>query len=178
MNSKKISLIVGLLIPVLMVIVVAASIYLPRLFAQPPTINFLYLGGANYYDFYGDQEYRVENNVLVRHVTDASSSPFYQPSRGEPMFYLYDVHKDQARTVSFDEASRLKLDSSPTSADGFTIVRGGQGGGGFFPFFFFEGSGGDYYARYLSGHGTTRKLNLGTGGTFGDNFRFLGWISQ
>ena len=57
------SLVIALAIPLLMIALIAASIYLPGLFAPPPAFNFLYVTGD---DYYGEPTYVVENGVLTK----------------------------------------------------------------------------------------------------------------
>jgi len=61
MESKKnVSLIVGIAIPILMICLIAVSIYLPLLFAPAPQFNFLYVAGDSY------SHYGVKNGSLVK----------------------------------------------------------------------------------------------------------------
>jgi hypothetical protein len=46
--KKNLPLTIGLSIPVLMIVFIAASIYLPRLSATQPQFSFLYTSGNNY----------------------------------------------------------------------------------------------------------------------------------
>ena len=64
MNRKQdLSLIIGIAIPFLMILVVAASIYLPGLFAPAPTCRFLYAAGDDYYQ---GSQYVVERGRLAK----------------------------------------------------------------------------------------------------------------
>ncbi len=60
--KKNIPLIVGIAIPLVMIILVGASIYIPRLYVKPQT-NFLYQTGG---DYYTSREYVVDNGTLVK----------------------------------------------------------------------------------------------------------------
>jgi len=169
--KKNITLIVGISIPILMIVFVAASIYLPGLFIKP-NVNFLYAYGDEYYS---QERFTVQNGKLVkREVPRYESQSYYQPPREESKLFLHDVVKNESREVSFEEAQRLNLDSGTKSSDGFEVINGYQGGG-FFPFF--GGSGSDYNTRYLKGHNVSKKINLQQRGeSYYYDFRFLGWI--
>jgi len=173
--KKNITLLVGMSIPILMILFVAGSIYLPGLFIQPK-FNFLYVSGADSY--YSKYQYSVQNGKLVRSEIQRLENQIYQPPR-EVKLYIYDVAKNESKEISFEEAQNLNLDSSIISPDGFEIVYGSRGEG-FFPFFFLSER--DYNTLYLKGHNVSKKLNLQLSGSYYnyynyyDNFRFIGWI--
>lgn len=172
--KKNISLVLGISIPILMILFVAGSIYLPRLFAPQPKFDFLYASGEDYY--YGSaQQYSVQNGRVIKNEIKLSEKGKDIPlPRVEPKFFVYDVMKNESREIFFDDAQKLNLDSRAQSPDGFEIVYGSRGDG-FFPFF----SGTDYNARYLKGHAVSTKLNLQQSGPYyNNNFRFLGWIKN
>ncbi|MDE2439283.1 MAG: hypothetical protein KGN01_07890 [Patescibacteria group bacterium] len=168
--KKNITLIVGISIPVLMILFVAASIYLPGLFVQPK-YNFLYVSGDDYY-YYNQYQYSVQNGKLVRNEITRPEGQTYPPQR-DVKLYVYDVAKNESKEISFAEAQNLNLDSSNVSPDGFEVTYGSRGDG-FFPFFFYSGT--DYNNRYLKGHNVSKKLNLQLSGSYYNNFRFIGWI--
>ena len=88
MDAKKnIPLILGLSIPILMILFVAGSIYLPGLFVQPK-FNFLYAMGDDYY--YG-RHYSVQNGRLIKNEVEY---PEYVGNRTESSLYIYDVVKN------------------------------------------------------------------------------------
>jgi hypothetical protein len=170
MIKKNITLALGIAIPILMILFVAGSIYLPGIFIKP-RVNFLYVSGDGYY--YNQQQYSVQNEKLVKNeITQIENYSNNQPKIAAKLF-IYDVAMNTGKEVSFDEAQKLNLDSNNISPDDFEIAQGGAGGG-VFPFFFYSGS--DYNTRYLTGHNISKKLNIQTGGSYYDNFRFLGWI--
>jgi hypothetical protein len=154
-------LIIGILIPVVMVILVSLSIYLPRLFAKPE-FSFIYTTGSSYDAKYS---YTIESGKLVR--TELENR--YGTRDVENNIYMYDAKGKEVKQISFEDAQKLTLDSSSKSPDGFEVVRG-NGGGGVFPFFFFDSSGNQYVLR---GKGATINLNLPI--DYYD-LNFLGWI--
>ncbi len=169
--KQNISLIIGIAIPVLMIVLVAASIYLPGLFSPAPKVNFLYVIGDDYYQ---GQQYTVENGKLTKR--EVKYPEHYTP--GVVRLFIHDVATNQSREVSFAEAQQLPLDANAKSPDGFEVVYGSRGDG-IFPLFFFHSE--DYNTVYLKGHNTSKKLDLQaptTGGYYyyNNRFRFLGWI--
>lgn len=172
--KKNITLILGISIPILMILFVAGSIYLPGLFIQP-RFNFLYVSGDDYYYYNNEQQYSVQNDRLIKNEIKQPENGNYNPPRGEVKLFIYDVVKNESKQVSFDEAQKLNLDSNNISPDGFEVVYGSRGDG-IFPFFFYSGT--DYNARYLKGHNVSKKLNIQLSGSYYYNFRFLGWIKN
>ena len=171
MNPKKdISLIIGIAIPILMIVLVAASIYLPSLFSPPPRFNFLYVTDDGYYQ---GQQYVVERGTLVKQGV-------IYPERYTPRaarLFVHDVVKNESKEISFEDAQRLHLDPSGKSPDGFEVVYGSREDG-IFPLFFFTST--DYNTIYMKGHNASRKLDLPSktaeGYYYNSRFRFLGWI--
>lgn len=159
--KKNIPLILGLSIPVLMILFVAGSIYLPGLFAQPE-FDFLYATGDDYrYNRY----YSVQNGNLIRHEVT-------YPARAEPRLYLHDISKNESKEISFSEAQELTLNPDLKSPDGFEIDCGRRTQD---IFFIFAYSRRDCSTRFIMGHNTSRKLNVQLSGT---RFQFLGWVIE
>ena len=170
---KNASIIVGISIPIVMILFVACSIYLPALFIQPK-YNFLYMNNSEYYGDYG-WKYDVQDDRLVRKVVNHSysyESPIYSMS-DEPGLYIYDVAKNDSTKVTFTEADQLDLSPQDLSPDGFKVLQGNGSGGGFFPFF---NSNNDYSTYYLNGNNVNKKLNIQLSGNDTYSFRFLGWV--
>ena len=171
-NKQKLPLYIALAVPVLMIFLVAAFIYLPG-FGKKPKVNFLYMTGNNVYDYgYGSVGYQISNGRLVYNppAPPIPNQPNY-PATGDVHFYVYDVAGNQAKEVSLAEAEGYNLDSTNTSPDGYTVSQGNGGGGDFF-----GGGGGDYNSWFIKGNNRAVKLNLKLTGTQYSNFRFLGWV--
>lgn len=174
MKKNNIPLILGMLIPVFMIIFVAVSIYLPALFTQPK-YDFLYAAGGDYYLL---NSYAVQNSKLIKNEVNYPAN--YLNSSGlpkaEPKLYVYDMAKNVSREVSFEEAQRLKLNSENISPDGFEVVSGTEDFSIFSIFF----SRGDFYgAKYIRGHGISKRLNLHKENDYWyHNIRFIGWLIQ
>lgn len=172
MQKNNVSLYIALAIPVVMVAVLALAIYGPKAVASPPQYDFVYSrGDSRYYPYsfeYAVREGRVEQEPVPTPPDAKLAAP------REPRLYLYDVSEERERELSLTEVQALRLDTASTSADGFTLERGGRGGG-VFPFFFDSG---DYNSLYLSKGSYNVKLNIGQGDFRydGQDLRFLGWI--
>ena len=172
--KKNITLVLGISIPILMILFVAGSIYLPGLFIKPH-FNFLYASGDDSYYYYNNgYQYSVQDDKLIKNEIKQPENQNYTPPRVEPKLYLYDITKNEAKEISFADAQNLNLDSNTKSPDDFEVVYGSRDEG-FFPFFW--GAGTDYNSRYLKGHNVSKKINLQlNGGSYYNNFRFIGWI--
>lgn len=169
--EKNIPLILGLSIPILMILFVAGSIYLPGLFVQPvqPKFNFLYAIGNDYY--YG-RHYSVQNSRLIKNEVEYPE--YYKGNRTEPRLYIHDVVKNESKEISFEEAQNLTLNSNFQSPDGFEIdcERRAQ-----VIFFIFIDSSRDCSTRFIKGHNASKKLNLQLSGNY-YRFQLLGWIIE
>lgn len=187
MNTRNnIPLFVGLALPLLMILFVAGSIYLPRMGESvSPQYDFLYMtqGNANspvpekYY-------YAVDNGKITRQEVawgQENYNPSFPKQTGRPIdtmaLHIYDTKQDTIREISFEDAEKLALDPRMISSDGFEITQQ-HGNGGIFTDIF--GGNRDYGAWYIAGHGAGSKLNLENkvGEYYYGNFRFLGWIIQ
>ncbi len=169
-NKENIPLIIGIALPLLMIVFVAASIYVPRWFTDPPQYDFLY-SNADYYRL--DYDYEVVDGRLIKIYSatdrDISESDLLIIEE-EAVFYLHDLSENESEKISFDLASDLILDDSKESPDGYKIERGS--GGGMF-------GNNNYNKLYIKGNGSSRKLDLerGTGYRYYD-FNFIGWITE
>lgn len=172
MNKRNLPLIIALSIPFLMIVLVAAFIYLPGS-GQKPQHNFLYATGNNY--AYGYENlYAVRNGQLEENTFPQPDPNFPKPiypKPGDVQLYIYDVASGQSTEITFEQAKQLQLDPSNMSPDGFEVVSGNFNGGLFF------GGAGDSNHQYLRGHNRSRQLNLKLSGPYSySNFQFLGWI--
>ena len=165
-KRKNIPLIVALSIPVLMIVLIAISIYVPALFIKP-TVNFVYSTGG---DYCYQNRYSVKSGKIVENEIkkpeDNNSCRNYREAR---LFY-YDVQHNMSREISMDEAVKLAVDDSIKSTDGFEVVSGS----GSSDIFFFSGS--SYYDKYLKKGAYNRRLNIvGPTSSYYD-FKFIGWV--
>lgn len=169
--QKNVSLIIGLSIPFLMIVLVAASITLPEFFAPKPQVNFLYVTGDDYYQGHA---YVVDGGRLVKR--EVKYPEHYAP--GVTRLFVHDVSANVSKEASFEEAQQLRLDSNSKSPDGYEVVYG-NAEYGFFPLFF-SGTR-DYNSLYLKGHSASKRLNLQLPSDSRNYYsrnraRFLGWI--
>ncbi len=169
---KNMVLWVALAIPVLMILFVAAAIYIPQRGITAPQYNFVY-ALRNYSDGY---EYTVVDGKLTRReISDPNTiKPTPAETRFAPTrFFLYDVTHSTSQELAFEEAQKLTLDNNVTSPDGYEMKRGGEGGG-VFPFFFSEGN---YNTQYLVKGNRAIKLELKEiGEPYYYNQSFFGWV--
>ncbi len=170
--KDNISLIIGIAIPILMIVLVALSIYLPAIFSPQPQFNFLYVTGD---DYYKGKQYVVESGKLIER--EVKYPQHYTP--GIVRLLIHNVATDESKEISFEETQQLSLDANSKSPDGWEVVYGNRDYG-VFPLFFSGGT--DYNSMYLKGHNTSKKLNLQSSADNRYHYyrraRFLGWIRQ
>ncbi len=170
-KNENIPLVIGILIPILMIVFVAVSIYLPTIFVHPKG-SFLYAVGGDYYS----NVYSAQNGKLIKN--EAKYPPNFSGVKTEPKLYVYNIEKDAAREISFEEAQKIDLNPSSVSPDGFEITSGSNDYSIFSIFF----SRGDHYgSKYVQGRGISKRLNLTNEDNrwyYYHNFHFIGWIKE
>lgn len=171
-DAKSYPLIVGLAIPVLMVIFIAASVLLPRLFAPPPRYDFIYsmADGHN-----PEVEYAVQNGKIESRDLRRSDSNQHRSNYASVKLYRHSVKENKSMGISLEESQKLTLSEATQSPDNYEVVPGSQGSS----FLFFYSSNTDYSRMYLKGYGIGRELNLIGGRNFYyaySNIRFVGWV--
>lgn len=170
--KKNTTFIIGISIPILMILFVAGSIYIPSLLIKPG-YSFVYTISDNY-DYYNDyKEYSIENGKLLKRELseiEKVEKKNYNPSRIESKLYFHDIIKNESTEISLDKAQNFNLDPNIKSPDGFEVLGASQGGGLF-------SVSTDYNAKYIKGHGLSKKLNIETAeNIYNSSSRFLGWI--
>lgn len=177
--KKNIIVILAFLLPLLLILGLTASVYLPSLFLSTK-YDFIYATcdrGSDYY--YSDSNcgaylnglYTVQNGKLIKQyvvLTDANKNY-------SPRIFLHDTQANAGREISLEDAQRLTLDSLITSPDGVTVGSYYERGQDFFPFF---GSS-SQYGHYLMKGRSRSRLNLVNENEsyyYRDNFKFLGWV--
>lgn len=163
--KKNITFILALLVPLLMILLIVASIYLPRIFIDPPQYDFLYSVNNNSID----GKYFIENGKIVEREQVIEEDEKYRYPIGDSKLFFYDIEKNKSREISFEEALSFNLDSRIISPDGFEVVYGERISG-----LFFSSSGLD--SLYIKGHGLSQKLNLGINYSYYYGFKFIGWV--
>ncbi|HOW35104.1 MAG TPA: hypothetical protein PL155_01635 [Candidatus Omnitrophota bacterium] len=173
-TKKNIPLIVGLLIPVLMILFVAASIYLPGLFVQPK-VSFIFSYGG---DYYSRSQYDILNGRITlksANYPKKESNQWSEPRR-ESKLYLYDVIRNKSVEISLEEAQKFFLDPSVKSPDGFEITRGEHG---FSIFEILTTHGGRWDSSFITGHNVSKRLNLPYKDRYYSRYLdFIGWIIE
>ena len=157
----------GLAIPIIMVVLVVLSAYLPALFIKPQ-YDFLYAISNSY----ANDHYIVSGEKLVDNKNYEEKNIASNVILPETHLFIYDIEKDEAREISFEEAEEFILDRSSKSADGFEIENGRSRGG-----LFFSGYN-NYSEKFLVSNFTSKKLNIELNYNINSSsyFRFLGWI--
>jgi hypothetical protein len=187
--KKNWSLIVGVAIPILMIILVALSIYVPVLFAKPTT-KFLYYT-SDTYDYYYNDRYAVENGklVLIPYKQRDTVEDTRFPSVKDPEvsleipkavlhLFVYDPVANASQEITFEEGQKLRLESRVESPEGYTLSQGSYGGD---IFDLFGGGYHDYNTWYLQKGTVNKKITLeqsASGYRYYNNIQFLGWIIQ
>lgn len=166
--KKNITLILAIFLPLLMILLIVASIYLPRIFIDPPQYDFLYSVVRNYY--VGGGKYFVENGKIVEREQRTEEDEKYGYIVEDSKLFFHDIEKNESREVSFEEALSFNLDSRIISPDGFEVVYGERVSSVFFP------RGLDVF--YIKGHGLSQKLNLQINYSDYHGFKFIGWIKN
>ncbi len=183
-NTSNISLIVGLAIPVVMVIAIAAAVLLPGRNLNPTT-DFIYATGSypTYTTRNGDQitqhDIGIQNNQLVDTVQTYRAPDTYPSYPGEkeslPQLFLHNTKENTNTEITFEEAKNLSLSPERKSPDGFTVSFGKRSYG-VFPFFF-DGGSSDYEHAYLSNQTASKEIAI-LGGNARDmySFQLVGWV--
>ncbi len=196
MNKLKenITLIIGLAIPVLMMLIIMAVVYVPAWLhpTPPPTQDFVYgvgdnivftpsTGGMSYPYPYKGVWSKYHYQVIAGKLTKVDAGPLPEGYEKmptidqEPKFYVYHVVTKQSEPLTFAEASVLTLDTSARSSDGFTVVRGSTRGGQFFPFFYDGRS--DYNKIHLQKQNYNEDITLNLPESYYQDF-FIAWVTK
>lgn len=183
-TSSNISLIVGLAIPVVMILAIAAAVLLPGR-SLNPTTDFVYAIGS--YPFYitrsGDTVTQHDLSIRDAKLTESTqtSQAAGYPSdafvrEAAPRFFLHNTKEDTNKELSLEEVKNLSLSGERKSPDGFTVSFGRRSYG-VFPFFFDSGS--DMEHAYLSNQTASKEISIVT-----DNaqdmyqFQLVGWVLE
>src|SRR3989344_243980 len=166
-KASNISLIVGLAIPVVMVLAIAAAVLLPGRNINPTT-DFIYATGSytSYTTRNGDtvtqHDLTVKNGVLTDTEQSYRAANNYPPYPYEkeslPHIYLQNTQENTNRELTLEQAKKFKLSSETTSPDGFTVSFGRRSYG-VFPFFFDGGPDNSEHA-YLSNQTASKEISL------------------
>jgi hypothetical protein len=184
--KKNLPLVIGLAIPLLMIVFVAVSIYVPSLFAKPE-YSFVYAVKDNY-DMYGDN-YSVENGTIVKKNVPypTSTDPYYDrypaPKVPETKSYLFmfDINTKTAKELSFEDAKKLSLIETKNSPDGYELEQGSTDNGVFEIFGGYSASPDWFLRKGAMNKRITLQFPPSTDTRYyyyNSNFQFLGWIKK
>ena len=166
MKKKDLSLIFGVSIPLLMIIFVAFSIYVPKILAEDPQYDFLYYVTEGKYNSDKNESYYTVRKGLINFVDNNPQENFQEKS----IILRHDVSENKSFEVSFDEIRFLELQPTYQSPDGYELV---------------DSYGGDvlyfdvgYDELFLKGYNVTTKMNIFNTNIYFNQFNFLGWIHE
>ncbi len=188
--KKNFAILLAFLLPIILIVAVALSVYLPSLFIST-SYNFIYTSctdGTNYYYYncngYLEKRYAVVNGKLVvnnidpNQDSDNDTIPDIKENYTARIF-LHDTKSNVSREISLEEAQALTLNGLLTSPDGVTVSSDYDyyNRGDFFIFPFSGGS--SSYGYYLTKGKSKSRLNLINNNDRyynNNNFDFLGWV--
>ncbi len=184
---KNLILLVAFSLPILLIVLIALSAYIPSLFVST-NYNFVYAvctgSSGNYYpyrcDEYLQKRYSVVSGQLVVNEVDVTID---SDNDGVPDFtedytarlFLHDTETNESREIPLEEAQSLSLNELITSPDGVSVTSAYDSGTDFLLVF----NGGSAYGYYLVKGNAKRSLNLLNGDSrysYQDNFKFIGWV--
>ena len=190
--KKHLTLIIGIALPVIIIAIVAVSVYLPSKFLKTD-YNFVYAtcgdGSSTYY--YSDYRYYCDRGYLdVRYSVEDGKLVYNAPKAGADLnkngvedkdekvtvrFFLHDTLKDESKEITFEDAQKFDYSGLLTSPDGVAVTSGYESNPDVFPFFY---SGGSQYKYYLTKGSKKKEVNmvLGTEGYYSGGFKFVGWV--
>lgn len=181
--KKNFTLLLAFALPILLIIVVVITTYLPSLFIKT-NYDFVYLTcseNGNYYMYncgsYLQKKYSVVNDAIVVNkidTTQEANKDFKDGVYSERIF-LHDTETNESREISLKDAQALKLSNLLTSPDGITVSSDYDRVGG--DFFLFGGY--SSYGHYLTKGKSKLRINLindSTQNYYNNNFQFLGWV--
>lgn len=165
-SSSRISLIIGLALPAIMVGIIAALVFLPSKTLHPG-YDFIYVVGPypSYVTRTGDtttqHDITITNGKLSHTVTNYNGRDGYAPYPHEknivPRFFIHHTRTDTNEEIAIEELSKLALSPEKKSPDGFTLTFGKQSYG-VFPFFFNGDT--DREHAYLSTERASKEITL------------------
>ena len=156
------SIILAFTLPILLIIGVALSVYIPSLFIST-NYDFIYTACEyknSYRSYCNNDLYSVENGRIVEKevVSEDDTSPkkvVIQEERSYRLF-LHDTEKNESREITLEEAKNYELSGLLTSPDGINFSSSYDRNS---DIFFLFGSGSSY-GHYLTKGNAKKKLNL------------------
>lgn len=168
-------LIVG--VPILFVVIVAIMVYLPSSLAKPQH-DLVYMSNGNYYysssENFFVQDEKIQAHVLPADVPQKLANENLEKHKERELkdirtaqFFIFNVETKTVESISFKEASELRIKPSSLSPDGYEFTRSRRTGN-IFSFFF---SGSNYGGYVLKKGLATVKLPINN-----QRVKFMGWI--
>jgi len=171
MKKENIPLYIGLALPIILIIIIAAVIYIPR-FLVDPQYDFIYFE-ENWNSRFSTTEcteYEISEGRFKRigEIEEHLQETCYSDGA---LFYIYDVSEKESREISIDEVESLEIAKGYTSPDGFIFLRKYSNMG------IFEIFGGTHEVKwYLEKDGVRLPLNLEEKVSLYSEPQFIGWI--
>jgi len=179
--KKNITVLLAFLLPILLVLGLAISVFLPGLFLSTQ-YNFVYatcdigLGDYRYYPDYPpnctaylNSLYKVEKTKLVIQAIVSANGRYI------PHLFIHDTTNNESREITFAEANDLRLSGLLTSPDGVSVDSGYDRGDRFFMFDMMS-SNHDFYLTKGREHHRLNLINSNGRYDSYNNFKFIGWV--
>lgn len=106
-------------VPVGIVFVIVAFLYVPRMLANP-SYDFIYCTGHTC-----DNQYTVSSSGEINTPEGSIGRYSYDPSS----LRYFDIEDDASRPITIDDAKNYRLSAKSKSPDGYTLERHTQSGG-------------------------------------------------
>lgn len=152
-------------IPIAIALFAAAVVYIPQLMANPK-YDFVY---SLCNDYTCKDSFTVDGGQVSK---DTSSAPHQDYYAKAATIHYYNSSSDSTKSLSLDEAKKLRLSTVSKSADGYTLTRDETESG----FLFW----GDYDAGwYLKNGAKKKKIVLSNNDSYySQDVKFLGWVEK
>lgn len=148
-------------VPLGILLITAAAIYVPRLLANPQT-DFVYTTCESYAC---RSSFEVNGTGNISEVSISRSHNDYTAS-----LHYYDASDNSTKKITLDEARRYTLDTTSRSPDGYALVRESQDTG----FLFWS----DHDTGWYLENGAIKKPVdiVGIDSYYSQDVKFLGWV--
>ncbi len=172
---NNIPLLVGIALPIIIIVAVAAFIFLPSISIKPAH-DFLYTNERDQYNynviFKNDYDV-VDKKLVLKPRTLPTIEPTYpRVIEDAPRLYRYEVKTNTAHEIPFKDAALLSLVPGPSSPDGYTVEYR-YGHDGIFELF---GSNNSNRGYFMTKGGAGKRLKLNDTNYYSDEIKLVGWI--
>jgi hypothetical protein len=172
-------LVIGAALPIVFIVLILGLSYY-SVSTVKPTYNFLYTVGG--YPYYYGHAYKNLYEIVNGRVVVVPNPNFETATRNNttavedaPKLYLYDIHRNAAREISYSEASAMNLTPGPgASPDGYSVEYRYSSEGIFGLF----GSSGENNSGYFIRKGDSAKRLTGLSAgrlNYSNNLTVIGW---